>query len=201
MEEKKNKYIWIIVILLIIILGLMGFICYDKFFNVSTQDNNVVDQKDNNNVVDNEKEESIVIKEVLYDTSKYVGDTPVLVELTNTGKVLASFTDKKDTFHDREVVFTDINKAALVHFGKSDVCEGNARLVFIMNDTTLSDLDIDMLVCGREIKTETNIAGLHGIVEVYEEEEENVPKYEPQGYRVFAKSTSDTVTEITDYFK
>ena len=65
MEEKKKSKLWILIIcLLIVILGIGGYVCYDKFFN--NKSSNKVDENTNEKDYYKEKEESKV-------DSKYSG--------------------------------------------------------------------------------------------------------------------------------
>ena len=169
--------------------------------------NNNVQKESNNNTNNNTKKD--VVKEVLFDNTSYGNDVVDIVELTEDGKILVTIKgnrldDKKEVI--KEEIINSVNKTYKVHAGESDVCEGNSRLMFIMNDGTISYLDIDQLVCGDDIVTANNIANLKDIVEITEkitpgkcEKFDNQDWCLPDHHDVYALDKSGNQTDITNF--
>ena len=152
-NEKKRSNTWLIVLLVLIILGLVGYICYDKFF-----------AKESKPVLTNG------VKQVLYDNTSYGEDVVDIVELTKGGSVLVTIKSSDSINVDSKEVLSNVDQAFKVKTGVSDICEGNTKLIFIMKDSTISYLDIDELVCGNSIKVVNNFASLNNIVNIVKEE-------------------------------
>ena len=144
------------------------------------------------------------IKEVLYDTKSYGNDTVEKVELSKDGVVLVSLTgsgyadavDEETEFNiKRKEVATDVVKTYTFNVGKSDVCEGNKRIIFVHKDNTASYIDIDTLVCGHEIV----VKKLDGIknIDKFEEKVTKI-KGEPDGHQIFVVTKDGKKTDITD---
>ena len=79
MEEKKNNkgLVWLIVILIILVLGLVGYIVYDK---VILRSNNI-------------KKEQNELQNCLYRRRKCIVDTPPFLRYVY-GKIPAGFRDR-----------------------------------------------------------------------------------------------------------
>lgn len=208
-KEKSNKgLIIVIVILTIAVLSLGGYICYDKIFNKPT--NNNQEQNTNNNQQNQtpDKKTEPKANKVLYDTSSYGNDLYQIVELTDDGTVLVTINGTGERLNGEEKiikkeVLKNVNKTFKVLAGQSDVCAGNTRLMFIMNDSSLSYLDIDQLECGDTIKIVNNVANLKDIVEVTEKIApgaclDDGSYCEPDIHSVYAIDKNGTKVDITN---
>ena len=113
----------------------------------------------------------------------------------DSGKILVT---APELYYKEEKIQIGVKSAVLVHVGQSDICEGNARLIFIMNDGSLSSLYIDDLVCGNKLRTNSYFDGLTNIVEVYDKKVKT-NDYEPYKYSVYAKDSKGNETDISKY--
>ncbi len=109
------------------------------------------------------------------------------------GKIL--LTSPNLGYEEKEIL-SDVDTYFRTQVGQSDTCEGNTRIVFVMNDGTLSAMNIDALVCGKELKITSNLSNLKNIKEVYNKVQKI--SYEPDRYTVFAKDKNDKEYDITD---
>ena len=145
------------------------------------------------------------IKEVLYDSISYGNDTVEKVELSKDGVVLVSLTgsDYADAGDDEETEFnikrkevaTDVVKTYTFNVGKSDICEGNKRIIFVHKDNTASFIDIDDLVCGHKIV----VKKLDGISNIDKfEDKVTKTKGEPDGHQIYVITKDGKKTDITD---
>ena len=79
LKEKKKSNIWLIVFLIILVLGLAGYICYDKFYKKEPV-NNCKKEPVNNCKTVNEDTKELTdeetwekeLNDTLYDSSKYI---------------------------------------------------------------------------------------------------------------------------------
>ena len=178
----------------------------DNQQQVDNNKNNNDQNKTNNNANNTNNTKSDDVKEVLFSHSNAYGND-VIVELTEDGKVLVTikgdrFDGKKELI--KEEVFNNVNKTYEVHAGQSDICEGNFKLMFIMNDSTISYLDMDQLVCGDDVVTAKNVANLKDIVEITEKItpgpcSDDIDWCEPDKHSVYAIDKSSKKTDITDF--
>ena len=178
----------------------------DNQQQVDNKNNN--DQKESNNNANNTNNtKSDGVKEVLYDSTYLGNDVVQIVELTEDDKILVTIKgelldNKKEVI--KEEVFNNVNKAYKVHAGQSDVCMGNFKLMFIMNDSTISYLDMDQLVCGDDVVTAKNVANLKDIVEITEKItpgpcSDDIDWCEPDKHSVYAIDKNGKQTDITDF--
>ena len=197
----KNKVV--IIILLILTLGLSGFIVYDKVIQKEAV-------KEFSKCSDNnESENEIKIKEVL-DKSMDENNEGYIIELTDDNRVLVTLKGKggnggKDNNIIRRQVLSDVSKSFIVRAGQSDMCAGNTKMMFILNDGSVAYIDIDMLDCGQTIKVLSNVFDLENIVDITQEETkgkcyDNTDYCEPVISKVFVTDKNGNKTEITSSF-
>ena len=122
-------------------------------------------------------------------------------ELKSLKNYRIRITDSGDIYVNSKVVETNVLKSFEVQAYKSDICEGNNRLIFIKEDGTLSALNIDLLDCTNEIKIIKDFGSIKNITRVYYRETEKANTNEPAGYSVYAMDIYGKVTNITKYLE
>ena len=203
MDNKGIKPLWVIIICVICIAivspisWMLGKSSIDSQPNTNeksmpekqndTTDSTEVDTTDNN----------FVAKEEIY--ASY--DKDKIVEITENGKVLVTMTNASGDGEkiEKQEIIRDVKATSIVHVGQSDVCEGNAKLIFILENGKVSYLDIDMLVCEGRIAVH-NIPNLNNIVEVTEKEEASEYQNDPPFYTVYAKDKDGNIIDISSEF-
>ena len=206
MEEKKGVKPGIIVVICILCIAIVAPISWFVGKSMAEKQNKMEEKSSNTD----KSSEVVKIKKSLFDTTGKKVDTESKgnstvekVELTEDNKVLVTMTGEYLDSNDKTVKLDTKNKevaqkvkdAVLVHVGQSDICEGNAKLVFILEDGTLSYLDVDKLVCGHEIAVGT-VSGVSNIVSVSEEKKQ-VNQYEPYKYTVYAEDKDGKKIDIS----
>ena len=198
MNEKKEVKLPVLIALCVLCVAIIAPISWKIGKSMAEKEFKVEEKSTNNSEkVDNK------VKKVLFDTSSRENDTVEKVVITEDNRVLVTMTGeyldkdsktvKLDT-KEREIA-QKVKSTSLVHVGMSDICEGNSKLMFILEDGTVSYLDIDELVCGHKIVVAV-VDGLSNITEITEEKEQTNP-YEPYKYTVYAKDKDGNKTDIS----
>ncbi len=184
MENKKYKIIIGVLVVLLIVA-----VCTIVFLISSGKDKCKTAPKPET------KEEVYNIKEVLYDTTSYGNDTVEKVELTTDGTVLVSITGDDKVNMNRKEVAHGVEKTFKVNVGKSDICEGNTRIILLDGEGAATFIDIDDLVCGHNLTVKT-IDGVGYITNI----EDKTVKYEgePDGHEVYAVTKDGKKVDISD---
>ena len=125
------------------------------------------------------------IQKVAYESKDPEGNLILKVELTTTGEALLSYYDGEEKLENIKIA-EDVVLVQGVHVGMSDICAGNARVIFIHKNTSISSLNVDQLECGNTISITKNVAGLKNIVEIKEITNHSGSPYEPNNYTVYA---------------
>ena len=155
MENQKEKNnIWLIVLLVLIILGLVGYICYDKLLNKKCETNSV------EKLGNNEKKYSNYIKDakINYEDDKYISyeldgkNQYVNKEYIIYDKTVGSYLNEKYNMDDYTIVyFGKIENVYYyfvfsfiddVHF-KVDIYNSDGVLLNSLKDMTYEKYDED----------------------------------------------------------
>ncbi|HOP65689.1 MAG TPA: hypothetical protein PLX66_01500 [Bacilli bacterium] len=187
-KNKKGLVVILLLLLLITTVGFGGYYVYNEFLkedNVETEaESKVTDKKTNYE----EFVETAITNRVNEELKTLNHNEHYRIRITESG----------DVYVNSQVVETDVIKVFEVYADKSDVCDGNNRLVFIKEDGTLSALDIDSLDCGNEVVMITDFGNLTDIVKIYYVEDTLIFEYEPVGYVVYAKDINGNIFDITE---
>ena len=195
--KQNNKVLIILCIILgIVVLGLGGYIVYDKFIaNVDNQE----DKQENKEKSEYEKfveeEKAKRTGRILYEHSNNE-DEYSKIEMTASGEIVVNA-----DFINNSTVETKVLKAFEARFAMSDICMGNTSFVFIKEDGTLSALSLDSFECGKRIDLKTNLGNLKNIVEVYTQEDHPATEFEPPAYSTYAKDIDGKVININQYLE
>ncbi len=218
MEKKNTGLIVLVIILFILVLGLGGFIVYDKCLN--KKNNEIVDNKNNNTNNDNSAIKNNLIKRqqlqwvygagqysrvyVDVDGSAYVTVYPENVYNDNATKNsllkfqsrCKSYTLKGESFRDggdftiSAYKFDHIMTAYYIHDYAST--SGKTDIfVFIKDDRTLSYFYVSDLYKKGEVNIK-NVNNLKDIVSVVENNYKNIP---------YAITKDGTEISLKDYIK
>ena len=220
MEEKKDKkaIVAIIVTALVCILVIAPLAWYagkkaaEKDTSTEQKETNKEKEKENNNEgtpASEVKEEEITIEKIP-ETKKYTiksvaleekdpeGKLMIKVEITTTGEALLTHQEYAEEPFENVKIAEDVILALPVHVGQSDICAGNARVMFIHKDKTVSAFYVDDLECGNTIKVKKNVGGLTDIVEIREQIEESESPYEPNNFKVYAVDSNKKMHDISE---
>ena len=126
------------------------------------------------------------IQKVAYEQKDPEGNVMMKVELTTTGEALLSYYGDEENKLENIKIAEDVVLVQGVHVGMSDICAGNARVIFIHKNTSISSLNVDQLECGDSIEVTKNVDGLTDIVEIKEITNHSGSPYEPNNYTVYA---------------
>lgn len=122
-------------------------------------------------------------------------------ELKSIKNYRINITKSGNVYVNSELIETNVLKSFEVQAYKSNVCDGNNRLIFVKEDGTISALNLDMLDCTNEIKLITDFGKLKNVIKVYYRETESATVNEPAGYSVYAMDIDGMVTNITKYLE
>lgn len=134
---------------------------------------------------DTKKDENKSENVMIWD--KTSGDTKHTVEL------------KKETLYvDGEEIAKNIKKYYDVTIG-GDGCEGNRHIIFILDDGSVTSLNIDDLSCSNEVTYTEDINNLRNIKEITTIKSEDATENTPAKYEVYAKDNNNEEYLITEY--
>lgn len=181
MGDKKESSVIITLVSIILMLLLSGYYTYNELLKNNSA---------NNCQINNYKKFAENAKTERTDE-----------DLKNLSNYRIKITILGDVYVNSQLVEKNVLKAVEVYSSKSDVCNGNNRLVFIKEDGTITALDLDMLECTNEIKMITDFDKLKDVIKVYYKETKPSNGNEPATYSVYAIDIKRSVTEITEYLK
>lgn len=192
---KKNMVPLIIIMVLLIGIGIgVGYYFGTKgnggSSSTNTSDKNSKNSgKDNNNTnnTDNDDKQNSENKKELYNASG------IKVELDENGEAFLSYAEIDA---DNKSIVSNVKSYLLVQAGQSDVCEGNKRLLFVLNDGTVSSLNIDSLVCGKKLEVKNKIANLNNVVAIRDSLEKSGTN-EPENHVIYAQTSDSKEYNIT----
>lgn len=204
-KESKNNGNWIIIaILIIIIIALVGYMVYDKIIVNKNTSNNVINSESNNETNNNANESNKNNQQPSIESNSEIDNSNDLVIYND--KYLApdefykvSLRYSKDNnlaillINDKEYL-DNIAEYFVVNNG-GDICAGNEHIVFLLNDGTISGLNVDDMICGNKITIENNISSLKNVVNVYKSLV-SCNENEPCFYNVFAQTKDGTSIQI-----
>lgn len=196
MKKKTCNIKLIVLSLVIIFIGLGGFLVYDKF----KKENNFneiqnVENKDYKEFLDKlkrERKEQIILK----SNDDY--DDGYEIRLTNEGEVIANV--KASTVGiediDNQVIEANVLEAFVVKVGVGDVGD-NRELIFIKENGDVTSISLGKLLINCEIKI-NDYKSLNQIVDVYDRVTISASLYEPARYSVYVKNIKEEEIDITE---
>ena len=214
-NKKSNK--GLIIFLLLIIIGLLTVIglIYFRVIKLNEKEcpkceeckkveqNNVDNENkkvEQNNVVNENKE---VVNQDIPANSKLIiaeginDDAPYEITWNSDKSVTVN-----SKYLNNVIAAKNIKRVYTVHFGQSDICEGNSVIVMLNEDNKISAISLDNISCGRwnELTYYKKLDSLKGIKNIYERAK-FVNEYEPLSYTIKAQLTDGSELDITSYFK
>ena len=190
-KPPKKKSVLPLLIIIILLVGGAAFGGYYVGAHVLTKNNNQEKKESNDNKTSEDNKSSDEKKDD--EKKELLNSKGIKVELDKNGEVFLTYTEVDA---ENKSIVSNVKTYLLVQAGQSDVCEGNKRLLFVLNDGTVSSLNIDSLVCGKKLVVDNKLANLNNVVAI-RDSLENSGVNEPENHYIYAQTSDSKEYNIT----